>query len=281
MNANTRTGSRRNIAYHYDLGNAFYGEWLDPGMLYSSALFEDGANSLEAAQEQKCRRLLGLLEAKPGEHVLEIGCGWGGFACLAAKERGVKVTGITISQEQHDFAKARVQREGLAEKVDIRMVDYRDLAGRYDHVASIEMFEAVGEEYWGAFFHKVRDSLRAGGRAALQIITIDDRLFETYRRGVDFIQKYIFPGGMLPSIPALRRDTGFAGLNWLSDTGFGQHYARTLGVWRERFNEAWPVIQKMGFDERFRRMWNLYLAYCEGGFRAGNIDVVQVQLGKG
>jgi cyclopropane-fatty-acyl-phospholipid synthase len=275
-NANSRTGSRRNIAFHYDLGNDFYGQWLDPTMLYSSAVFTHDGESLEAAQINKCRRLLSLLDPQPGQSLLEIGCGWGTFARLAAKERGVSVTAITLSQEQHDYARQKVFEDGLADKINVVLRDYRDVTDRYDHVASIEMFEAVGEKYWPVFFAKVRDGLNRGGRAAMQIITIDDRLYPSYRKGVDFIQRYIFPGGMLPSTQVLRQQAEKAGLLWAGDTGFGLDYAKTLGLWRERFVTAWADIAKLGFDERFKRMWALYLAYCEGGFRAGNIDVRQV-----
>lgn len=275
---NSKPGSRRNIAYHYDLGNDFYREWLDPTMTYSAAVFEDGANNLETAQIHKCRRLLDMLDAKPGERILEIGCGWGQFASIAARERGLHVTAITLSKEQHDFAAARIAAEGLADQVQIRLVDYRDIDETFDHVVSVEMFEAVGEEYWPVFFDKLRDVLKPGGRAALQIITIEDRLFEYYRRGVDFIQRYVFPGGMLPSPRILADRVRDAGLTWLKDDGFGLDYARTLAEWRRQFDAAWPRLRRLDFDERFRRMWRLYLAYCEGGFRAGNIDVRQIAL---
>lgn len=276
--ANTRGGSRRNIAYHYDLGNRFYEQWLDPSLTYSSAIYQDADQSLESAQTHKCRRLLALLNARPGEHLLEIGCGWGNFASLAARERQLRVTAVTLSREQFDFAKRRIFEEGLNEKVHVTIRDYRDIEGTYDHVASVEMFEAVGEAYWPAYFAKLRDSLRPRGRAALQVITIDEALFDSYRRGIDFIQKYIFPGGMLPTRSVLADQVRRAGLRWAGDDGFGQHYARTLAEWRARFTEMWPAIAQHGFDERFRRLWTFYLAYCEGGFRAGNIDVRQVVL---
>ena len=281
LRANSRGGSRRNISFHYDLGNDFYRHWLDPSMTYSSAIFAPGDNSLESAQRRKYRRLLDLLDARPDDHILEIGCGWGGFAELAAKERGARVTGITLSREQHDYACRRIAEAGLADRVSIQLCDYRDVAGRFDHVASIEMFEAVGERYWQPFFSKIRDVLSPGGRAALQIITIDHELFPHYRRGADFIQTYIFPGGMLPSLKVLQREVGRVGLVWREAAGFGQHYARTLGEWRGRFEDAWRRrVLPSGFDELFHRIWTYYLAYCEGGFRGGSIDVVQVGLAR-
>ena len=281
LRANTHKGSRRNIAFHYDLGNQFYERWLDSTMTYSSAIYAEPNQSLDEAQRNKCRQLLDRMEVKPDQHVLEIGCGWGGFAIIAAKERGLNVTGITLSQEQHDLAAQRVQEEGLADKINIEIRDYRDVNQTYDHVASIEMFEAVGEQYWPVFFGKIFESLKSGGRAALQVITIDDHHFESYKCSADFIQTYVFPGGMLPSPGALKREATNAGLQWHSDAGFAEDYAKTLRVWRERFEEKWAEIEPLGFDERFRRMWRFYLAYCEGGFRAASIDVKQLALVKG
>ncbi|WP_368744782.1 class I SAM-dependent methyltransferase [Desertibaculum subflavum] len=280
LQANTRKGSRRNIASHYDLGNEFYARWLDPSMTYSSAVFAAADEPLEQAQANKYRRIAALAEVRPDHEVLEIGAGWGGFACFAAREIGCKVTGITISRAQHDYAAKRVQEEGLAERVKIELRDYRDLDHRFDRVASIEMLEAVGERYWPVFFDKLRDCLKPGGRAALQVITIDDRYFDDYRRSMDFIQKYIFPGGMLPSPAALRRHVEAAGMAWLVDHGFRNDYAETLSRWRTRFLAAWPGIRELGFDERFRRMWDFYLAYCAGGFRAGTIDVKQIAVAR-
>ncbi len=275
---NTRAGSKRNIAHHYDLGNAFYSRWLDPTMTYSSAVFESPAQDLSAAQATKYRRLAEKLVLRPDERVLEIGCGWGGFAEVAAKEFGARVTAITVSKEQLEFARARIQREGLGDRVEAKFVDYRDVEGRFDKIASIEMFEAVGERHWPAYFAKVRDALEPGGRAALQVITIADRWFDPYRRGVDFIQRYIFPGGMLPSMTALRQQFERAGLTLDRAEFYGQHYAVTLAEWNRRFQAAWPDLSRMGFDRRFKRMWEFYLAYCEAGFRAGSIDVVQAAL---
>lgn len=280
LRANSRRGSRRNIAAHYDLGNDFYAPWLDTSMTYSSAVFTERTNSLEAAQDEKCRRLLELIDPKPGDRLLEIGCGWGHFAITAAKERDVHVTGLTLSREQYDFARRRAQEEGLADRITIELRDYRDVAESYDHVASIEMLEAVGEAYWPDYFQTIQRVLPPGGRAGVQVITIADELFDDYRRGVDFIQKYIFPGGLLPSRAALQDQTDAAGLVWRGDDSFGSSYARTLAAWRTRFLDAWPRIAPLGFDERFRRMWTLYLSYCEGLFNAGSISVRQVALSR-
>ncbi len=275
---NSRLGSRRNIAYHYDLGNEFYRRWLDPGMVYSAAVFEGSQQDLEEAQRTKIRRLLERLDPRPGQHLLEIGCGWGALAVMAARDYGMRVTGITLSREQAAWAQRRVAEEGLGDRVDIRLVDYRDVTGRFDHIASCEMFEAVGERFWPVFFRTLRDRLVEGGRAALQVITIDERRFDAYRSDPDFIQRYIFPGGMLPTAKALRELSRQVGLTVEADEGFGRHYARTLGEWARRFRDAWPDIQALGFDDRFRRMWQFYLGYCEGGFRAGSIDVRQIAL---
>ncbi len=281
LQANTRKGSRRNIRFHYDLGNDFYRAWLDPSMTYSSAVFKKGDNSLEAAQRRKYRKLLNLLKVKPGDRILEIGCGWGGFAETAAADFGAEVTGITLSEEQLKFARERIQKAGLEDKVSILLKDYRDVTDIFDHVVSIEMFEAVGEEYWPAYFSKIRQVLKPGGAAALQIITIDENIFETYRKDVDFIQAYIFPGGMLPSKTALKEQVKKAGLKWGKARTYGQHYAKTLHEWRRRFEKAYTGGRlPEGFDEAFRRTWNYYLSYCEGGFRGRSIDVVQLKLVK-
>lgn len=276
LNDNTRSGSRRNIAAHYDLGNAFYREWLDPSMTYSSALYATGANDLESAQAAKYRALAQDTGIGPNDHVLEIGCGWGGFAEFAAREIGCKVTGLTISREQHDFALQRIQKAGLSDKVEIKFQDYRDEAGRYDRIASIEMFEAVGEKHWPVFFSKMKECLKAGGAAGLQIITIKDEAFEAYRARPDFIQRYVFPGGMLPSPERLKSLGDQFGLTYARDRIFPQDYARTLAEWRQRFWASWERVRPLGFDERFKRMWEFYLHYCEAGFRAEYIDVRQV-----
>ncbi len=280
MRFNTRQGSRKNIHAHYDLGNAFYSRWLDPTMTYSSALYERPGQPLAQAQRRKYEALAQGMGLGRDQHVLEIGCGWGGFAEYAAREVGARVTAITISEEQYAFAKRRMFEQGLAERAEIRMVDYRDVEGRFDRVASIEMFEAVGERYWPAYFGKIRDVLEPGGRAGLQIITIRDELFDGYKHSADFIQKYIFPGGMLPSEEKLRTQTDRAGLDWTDVTRFGQHYADTLLEWLHSFDAAWEDIRKLGFDERFRRLWRFYLGYCEAGFRSERTNVIQLSLAK-
>ena len=278
MNRNTRRGSARNISRHYDLGNDFYAKWLDESMTYSSALFQRPDQSLPDAQRNKYAAICDRIGARPGDHLLEIGCGWGGFAEYAAGERGARVTGLTISREQHDFAKRRVFEAGLADRVEIVMRDYRDERGNYDGVASIEMFEAVGEKYWPVYFDTVRERLKPGSQATLQIITIADKWFDGYREGADFIQKYIFPGGFLPCPSALKAQTGRAGLEWVESHEFGQSYSDTLRRWRTKFNGAWAEIAPMGFDERFKRMWNFYLAVCASCFLAETTDVTQVTL---
>ncbi|MFP4695944.1 class I SAM-dependent methyltransferase [Thiohalospira sp.] len=275
--ANTRRGSRRNIAAHYDLGNDFYRLWLDPTMTYSAALFQPGEENLAAAQRRKYQRLLRQLDARPGDHILEIGCGWGGFALEAAR-CGYRVTGITLSREQLDWARERVAEAGLGDRVDLQLRDYRDLEGSWDHVVSIEMFEAVGEAWWPTFFETLRRCLRPGGRAALQVITIDESAFEDYRRGADFIQRYIFPGGMLPSITAFRDQTTAAGLEVRALDRFGGDYARTLQAWHHRFLDVLPQVREQGFDDRFIRRWRYYLSYCTAGFHAGRIDLIQAVL---
>ena len=273
MRRNSKNGAAKNIAYHYDLGNEFYAAWLDRTMTYSSAVFDRETDDLATAQTNKYRRLADLADIQPGDHVLEIGCGWGGFAKYAIEERGARVTGITISREQHDFARQRLADAGLAGRGEVKLIDYRDLEGKFDKIVSIEMFEAVGQAYWPTYFNAVSSLLKSGGRAVLQAITIEDEAFEEYRREPDFIQRYIFPGGMLPSMPKLEQPVAEAGLKLVDEIGFGLDYARTLAEWRERFQEAWPQLATGRFDTRFKRMWELYLSYCEGGFRAGMIDV--------
>ncbi|MBB4315308.1 SAM-dependent methyltransferase [Roseospira marina] len=277
--ANTRAGSRRNIAYHYDLGNAFYGAWLDPGMTYSAALWARPEDSLEEAQANKYRQMCRDLDLRPGRHVLEIGCGWGGFAEIAAREFGARVTGITLSREQLAYARARMARAGLADQVTLDLCDYRDVTGQYDAIASIEMVEAVGEAHWPAYFGTLAARLKPGGRVALQAITIEDARFEDYRRTPDFIQTHVFPGGMLPTKGHLRAGLAEAGLTVADERAFGLDYARTLDLWRAAFEAAWPDIlaSGAGFDDRFRRLWLYYLDYCKAGFAFGSIDVVQIR----
>jgi cyclopropane-fatty-acyl-phospholipid synthase len=265
---------------HYDLGDAFFAHWLDPSMTYSAAVYPDGTDDLHAAQAHKYRLLSSLADLAAGHRVLEIGCGWGGFAVHAAREIGCEVTALTLSPSHHGYARARAAREGVADRVRVLREDYRRAQGVFDRVVSIEMFEAVGERNWRAYFDQVRARLAAGGKAALQIIVIAENYWDRYRRKPDFIQRYIFPGGILPTRAALRRESAAAGLTWVGDRGFGAHYARTLAEWRRRFEAAWPELAPMGFDDRFRRMWRFYLAYCEAGFRTGRIDVVQVGLAR-
>ena len=280
LNRNTKSGSKRNIHAHYDLGNAFYSRWLDRSMTYSSALFTPDGHDLYRGQQNKYAALARETGISSNHSVLEIGCGWGGFAEYAAKEIGCRVTGLTISQEQFDYAKKRIFDEGLNEKVEIKLQDYRDETGLYDRIASIEMFEAVGEQFWPTYFKALADRLRPGGVAGLQVITIQDRFFDAYRREVDFIRRYIFPGGMLPS-PSMMKSLGEkVGMAIRHERVFGVDYADTLVAWREKFRAAWPELTPLGFDERFRRMWEYYLAYCEAGFREGNIDVRQIVYAK-
>ena len=269
---NTRRGSRRNIAFHYDMGNDFYAEWLDPALIYSSALFTTGDESLEAAQAAKLERVIALLDLQPRSTVLEIGCGWGALATALAARHGVRVTGLTLSNEQLAHAIAQVRDQGLDE-VDLRLQDYRDVDGRYDRVVSIEMLEAVGERYWPVYFDTLRERLASGGSGVLQVITISEDHFDRYRGSTDFVQRFIFPGGKLPSVSAMTAHAERAGLTLQAAGSFGSSYALTLAEWRRRFHAAWPTIAGLGYDEAFRRLWEYYLCYCEAGFRSGRIDV--------
>ncbi|MGE0408918.1 MAG: class I SAM-dependent methyltransferase, partial [Amphiplicatus sp.] len=250
-------------------------KWLDRTKTHSTALYPTPEADPTAAQMNKYTALARAIDLKPGDELLEIGSGWGGFAEYAAKQ-GAKVTGLTISKAQLDYARARIFRAGLADRVEFRFEDYRDVSGAFDKAASIEMFEAVGKEYWPTYFKKLHDVLRPGGVAGLQVITIADRFFGKYQRSTDFIQRHIFPGGMLPSPSALKAQMQRAGLVWKEASSFGEHYARTLQEWRRRFLDAWEDIQAMGFDERFQKLWGYYLSYCEAGFRARTIDVSQI-----
>lgn len=280
FNRNTKRQARKNIFAHYDIGNAFYSAWLDPSMTYSSAIFEDGTQDLTAAQHNKYRRLAEAIDLKPGQKVLEIGCGWGGFAEYAAKHYDARVVGLTISTEQRDFARKRIADAGLSDKVEIRFQDYRDERGLYDRIVSIEMIEAVGEQFWPRYFTQIRDRLLPGGLAGIQAITIQDKFFQTYRSEVDFIQRYVFPGGMLPSPEILKSLGERFSVPVIRERVFGLDYAKTLALWRENFRGAWPSLTTLGFDDRFRRLWEYYLAYCEAGFMSGNIDVRQVVFAK-
>lgn len=278
LRRNSLKGSRRNISFHYDLGNAFYELWLDRTMTYSSALYERPAQGLAEAQEVKYARIVRELGIGPDDHVLEIGCGWGGFAEYAIRATGCRVTGLTLSHEQAKFARDRLEREGLSDRADIRLEDYRHCRGEFDKIVSIEMFEAVGEENWLVYFEAVRDRLKPGGRAMVQSITIHEDRFHSYRRNADFIQTYIFPGGMLPSVEAFNEGARRAGLEVGHMLAFGGDYDRTLLAWDHAFVANWPKIETLGFDRRFYRLWRFYLHYCAVGFRTGRIDVVQFRL---
>jgi cyclopropane-fatty-acyl-phospholipid synthase len=280
LNRNSRRGSAKNIHAHYDIGNPFYRLWLDETMNYSSALFEgDPARPMAEAQRAKVRRALRECAVQPGQRVLEIGCGWGALAEAATAEFGAHVTGLTLSTEQLQFAQDRLQRQGLAAQGELRLQDYRDVPETgFDAVVSIEMFEAVGREYWGNFFNTLRDKLKPGGRACIQTITIRDDLFERYVHGTDFIQQYIFPGGLLPSAEAFRAEAAKAGLQVVNELAFGPDYAETLRRWRLAFLDRDAQVRRLGFDTRFMRVWEFYLAYCQAAFATGNTNVVQFTL---
>lgn len=280
LNRNSRTGSRKNIHAHYDIGNAFYKLWLDPSMTYSSALFTAASGAdLTLAQAEKYRAVLRQLRLDPGQRVLEIGCGWGGFAEIAARE-GMRVTGLTLSEQQLAYATQRMQDAGLAHMTQLKLCDYRDSDGEYDAIASIEMFEAVGEAYWPSYFECIARNLKRGGRACVQTIVIADELFERYRKGTDFIQQYVFPGGMLPSPQVFTRMAGECGLTVTREFSFGIDYADTLAAWRSAFHASLDAVREQGFDERFVRTWDFYLAYCEAAFRARNTSVMHFTLEK-
>jgi cyclopropane-fatty-acyl-phospholipid synthase len=280
LNRNSRQGSRKNIHAHYDIGNPFYRLWLDETMNYSSAMFEgDFSKPTSQAQAIKVRRAIRECALQPGQRLLEIGCGWGALAECAAAEFGARVTGVTLSTEQLEFARERLQRAGLAGRTELRLQDYRDIDDEpYDAIASIEMFEAVGREYWDSFFTTLRGRLKPGGRACIQTITIRDDLFERYVRGTDFIQQYIFPGGLLPSPQAFRAEATKAGLEVVNECAFGPDYAETLRRWRAQFLKQDHQVRKLGFDSRFMHIWEFYLAYCEAAFDTGNTDVMQFTL---
>jgi cyclopropane-fatty-acyl-phospholipid synthase len=277
-NSNTEKQAPKNIISHYDLGNTFYSAWLDPSMTYSSAIFDNVDDNLELAQQEKYKRLADMLNIQAGEKVLEIGSGWGGFATYAAKKLQADITGISLSKAQTDYARNQFRNEGIAETARVNIQDYRNTSGEYKHIVSIEMFEAVGEEYWDEYAEKIKDLLASDGAAALQIITIEETRFERYRRTPDFIQRYVFPGGMLPTHKILNSTFERAGLRITYDKSYGNDYAKTLSIWRRNFNEAWTDIRKLGFDEEFKRLWEFYLVYCEVGFLQKSIDVVQIKV---
>ncbi len=276
-------GSKRNVSYHYDLGNDFYSLWLDDTMTYSSAVLDAetpplSADQLESGQVRKWDRILELIQPDSRSNLLEIGCGWGGFAIHAAKQAGCRVTGLTLSEEQADLARRRVREEGLDGRIDIRLQDYREVPETYSGIASIEMFEAVGEKWWPTFFESVKELLEPGGVAGMQVITIDEEGFEAYKRQPGFIQRYVFPGGMLPSPERFRDAAETADLVVSAPRFFGRDYAYTLSAWAARFERVVPDVRALGFDERFIRMWRYYLAYCRAGFESGTVDVMQVRL---
>ena len=278
FNKNTKSNSKKNISKHYDLGNEFFSLWLDDTLTYSSAIFENDKLDLEKAQINKYKKLTSLIKPKIGDKVLEIGCGWGGFAEFIGKNYDVKLDCITISKKQFDYAKNRIYKIGLNEKINIKMQDYRDVKNKYNSIASIEMIEAVGQDYLKNYFQSIKKYLKNDGKAAIQAITIDDKLFNRYKKKEDFIQKYIFPGGFLPSKNSLVEYAKKTGLEFTQCNSYGVHYSNTLKIWREKFFKSWEHISKQGFDNTFKRMWNFYLSYCEAGFRSKNIDLIQFSL---
>jgi len=275
---NTKSRSKENIAKHYDLGNDFFSLWLDETLTYSSAIFDDKNKILSDAQNNKYQKLINLIQPNIGDKVLEIGCGWGGFAEYLGKNYQVKLDCITISKKQFEFAKERIHNCGLNEKVNIEIKDYRDLKGKYNSIASIEMIEAVGQNYLESYFKTIKNNLSNGGKAAIQAITIDDSLYDRYKNKQDFIQKYIFPGGFLPNKNTINELVSNNGLTVNSYISYANHYADTLAIWRNEFNKKWDLIKKQGFDLTFKRMWEFYLSYCEAGFKSKNIDLIQFSL---
>ena len=275
---NTKNRSKENIAKHYDLGNEFFSLWLDETLTYSSGIFNETINDLSEAQNNKYQKMIDLIKPNNGDKVLEIGCGWGGFAEYLGKKYDVKLDCITISKKQFEYAKERIFKCGLNEKVNIEIKDYRDLKDKYNSIASIEMIEAVGQNYLESYFKTIKNNLSSNGRAAIQAITIDDSLFDRYRTKKDFIQKYIFPGGFLPSKNCLNKYVSDNGLTIKSYDSYADHYANTLAIWRNEFNRKWDLIKKQGFDLTFRRMWEFYLSYCEAGFKSKNIDLIQFSI---
>ena len=275
---NTKIKSKENISKHYDLGNDFFSLWLDNTLTYSSAIFDNQKNNLEAAQLNKYKKLCDLVKPKSGDRMLEIGCGWGGYAEYIGKNYDIKLDCITISKKQYDFAKERIFRNGLNEKINIEMLDYRDVKNKYDSIASIEMIEAVGQNYLKSYFKKIKESLEHNGTAAIQAITIDDKYYDRYKNKTDFIQKYIFPGGFLPCKREILKLSNEYQLKFEECNSYGLHYSNTLSIWREEFLKKWGDISKQGFDKTFKKMWNFYLSYCEAGFKSKNIDLIQFSL---
>ena len=275
---NTRGRSKENISKHYDLGNEFFALWLDKTLTYSSAIFDERNKELSNAQNNKYQKLIDLIRPNNGDKILEIGCGWGGFAEYLGKKYDVKLDCITISKKQFEYAKKRIHECGLNEKVNIEIKDYRDLKDKYNSIASIEMIEAVGQNYLESYFKTIKNNLSDNGRAAIQAITIDDNIFDRYKTKTDFIQKYIFPGGFLPSKSIIDKYVSENGLTIKSYDSYADHYSNTLAIWRNEFNKKWDLIKKQGFDSTFKRMWEFYLSYCEAGFKSKNIDLIQFSL---
>ena len=275
---NTKNRSKKNIAKHYDLGNEFFSLWLDKTLTYSSGIFNETTKDLSDAQNNKYQKMIDLIKPNNGDKVLEIGCGWGGFAEYMGKKYDVKLDCITISKKQFEYAKKRIYKCGLNEKVNIEIKDYRDLKNKYNSIASIEMIEAVGQNYLESYFKTIKKNLSSDGRAAIQAITIDDNLFDRYKTKQDFIQKYIFPGGFLPSKNSLNKFVSENGLTIKSYDSYADHYASTLSIWKNEFNKKWDLIKKQGFDLTFKRMWEFYLSYCEAGFKSKNIDLIQFSM---
>jgi cyclopropane-fatty-acyl-phospholipid synthase len=277
-NKNTKIQAKKNISHHYDLGNQFYKYWLDKSMTYSSAIFNGKNDNLELAQNNKYQKLADLSSIKKGDNILEIGCGWGGFSEFLAKNYDCQITALTISREQFKFTTERMEKANLTSKVKVVFCDYRNIKGQFDKVLSIEMFEAVGREYWKTFFEKIKTILKPNGNVGLQLITIDDKIYNVYKNNPDFIQKYIFPGGMLPSLEVLKNIIENTSFRINSINSYSNDYAKTLNIWNKEFNRNWTKIEKLGFDERFKLLWNYYLSYCEGGFLSKNIDLKQINL---
>ncbi len=275
---NTKSRSKENIAKHYDLGNDFFSLWLDETLTYSSAIFNEDSKNLSEAQNNKYQKLIDLIKPKNGDKVLEIGCGWGGFAEYLGKKYDIKLDCITISKKQFDYAKERIFKCGLNEKVNIEIKDYRDLNDKYNSIASIEMIEAVGQNYLEGYFKTIKNNLSEGGKVGIQAITIDDKLFDRYKNKQDFIQKYIFPGGFLPNKSSINRYVSDNGLAINSYISYADHYANTLSLWRNEFLKKWDLIKNQGFDLTFKRMWEFYLSYCEAGFKSKNIDLIQFSM---